>query len=542
MKKRIAIFLAAIITLGMAVGCAEKGKENPSSNEVGGATSNSAQGAELPMKLPLENPITLDVFSWYQGDFDPESPLIKEFEKKTNIKLVYNAPADGYDEKESLMLTSASGDWPDVMLIGVAGGKSVAEISRQYGQAGKFVKISEYADKLPNLKAYYENYPDSKSLFEDEKGDSYIFPYIYPYKTIPTGFFVNSKAFEKENIPTPTSVEEIYEAAKKLKAAYPNSYPVTSYTVGETLTVWARAFGTTSTLGYNRGQDKYVYGPFTPEYKQMLEYLNKLYKEELYDPQFPQYTFAGDDWRQTLATQKSFITESYVWEMQYENTNSVNSIAKNMNLQDQVDFRYMKPPTANGKESGYWGMTTVSPWYGLTVKAESPYVNEILTLLDWQLGEEFFNLLGYGIEGETYTMEGDKPKLMDDITTTDEAGKRPLSDYMSFYAGFNIYEIYPDPLGWKSNLENFTGYTTEQMSEFAIWPESWVIHLDQDTKDRHSLVSTPAGTLVDEMSYKFITGAAGFDQYDKFINDLKGYGVEGMVEDYNKYYTENVKK
>jgi len=498
--------------------------------------------AFTPAQFPLAEPITLNIFSWFWGDFNPDNALVKEFERLTNIKLVYNAPADGYEEKESLMLTSDSKDWPDIMLLGVSGGRSVAEISRLYGQAGKFVNISKYASKLPNLSAYYQTYPESKTLFQDENGESYIFPYIYPYRTIPTGFFVNAKAFEANNIAAPTNTEELYQAARKLKEVYPNSYPVTSYTVAETLTVWSRVFGTSPSVSYYSDKDAYAFGPLMPEYKEMLEYLSKLYAEGLYDPQFPQYVFAGDDWRQTLASQKSFITESYVWEMQYENSNSVNSIAKSMDMSDKVDFQYIKPLMHNGKDSKYWGMSTVSPWYGMVIKAESPYVNEILSLLDWELSEKFFNLLGYGIEGVTYDMVNGEPQFKDTITTTSEEGKTTMSDYMSFYAGVNIAEIYPDPLGWKANLENFTGYTMDEMAEFAVWPESWTVTFDQDTKDAQSLIMTPVTTIVEEMSYKFISGEIGFDQYDAFIEQIKGLGIDSVVDQYNAYYTTKVKQ
>ncbi|QJD83264.1 extracellular solute-binding protein [Cohnella herbarum] len=535
MKKRSFMFLIATVLLFATVGC--------QSSKSGSNASPAAGKTFEPLSFPLKDPVTMKVFSWYQGDFNPENPLVKEFERLTNIKLDYNAPADGYAEKQSLILASPSGDWPDVMLLGASGGREVNEISQMYGQAGKFVKISDYLDKLPNLKAYYDQYPEARTLFEDGKGDTYIFPYLYPYKTVPTGFFYNAKAFEAVGLDAPKTVDDIYDAAKKLKEKFPTSYPVTSYTIPETLTVWSRVFSTSSTLAFDQEQGKYIFGPFTPEYRQMLEFLHKLFAEKLYDPQFPQYTFAGDDWRQTLATEKSFITESYVWEMQYENTaKSVNVIAKNMNLQDKVQFKYIPPLSANGKPSKYRGLTTVSPSYGMVINANSPYVNEALALLDWQLGEDFFRLLGYGIEGVTYEMKDGQPVFMDNITTTDEPGKTPLNDSMSFYAGLNIYEIYPDPYGWKTNLEKFTGYTMEEMGEFAAWPDSWMVRFDQEKKDEHALALTPSTTLVDEMSYKFITGKASFDDYDKFIETLKGYGIEKVVDDYNKFYQENVKK
>lgn len=141
MKKLITLLLCMSLAASAFASCGgDSGKQ----------TSGSETQEEIKLlDFPLEEPVTMDVFSWYQGDFDPENPLVKEFERLTNITLNYNAPADGYEEKETLMLNSASNDWPDIMLIGVSGGRSVIEISQEYGQAGKFVRISDYLDVFP---------------------------------------------------------------------------------------------------------------------------------------------------------------------------------------------------------------------------------------------------------------------------------------------------------------------------------------------------------------------------------------------------------
>ena len=514
----------------------------PAQSAAGSAAPEDTQAPAVEMPgFPLKELTNLKIFCcWSWGDVDYTKPIIKKFEELTGIHLEYDVAIDSGEDKQSILM--AGNDWPDMMLIGTAGGKSCTEISQLYGKQGRLADITQYLDGLPNVKAYYEQYPFARTLFEDNDGKVYLFPYLYPYNTIPTGFFYNSKAYAEAGLDAPASAEDIYDDAKALKAKFPDSYPVTSYTIPETLAVWGRVFNTASTIYYNKDQDAYAFGPFEPGYKNMLQYLNKLYSEELYDPEFSSYEFAGNKWREKLANGQAFISESYVWEMQYENANSVNVLAKSIGRGDKVDFKYIKPPTADGKASKYWGLTVVNPWYGVVVNANSPYVKECMKLIDWQLTDAYKDLLGYGIEGETYKVEGDKKVFLDNISVTGtEEGKKPLNDYMSWYAGINIYEIYPDPLGWKANLEKFTGYTMDEMASWASWPESWPMIFPQDVKDKQSEVMTAVTTMVNEKSYQFISGALTMDQYDGFLNDLKALGVEDVVKYYNDFYGQNYK-
>ncbi len=551
-NKRLIAALAALVMLAAGLaGCSSGGaattapaaSQAPQETQAGSAapevTAPASQDA-LP-EFPLKELTTLKLFCcWSWGDVDYENALVKQFEKMTGIHLEYDVAIDSGEDKQSILM--ASNDWPDMMLIGAAGGNSCTEISQNFGQQGKLVELSQYLDVMPNVKAYYEKYPSARSLFADNDNKVYLFPYLYPYNTIPTGFFYNAKEFEALSLAAPTSVEDIYTAAKALKAKYPDSYPVTSYTIFETLAVWSRVFNTSSTIYYNAEQDAYTFGPFEPNYKSMLEYLNKLYAEELYDPEFSSYEFSGNKWREKLANGQAFISESYVWEMQYENANSVNVLANSIGRGDKVDFKYVKPPKALGKDSKYWGLTTVNPSYGVIVNSGSQYVKECLKLIDWELTDEFKDLLGYGIEGTTYEVKDGKKVFLDTISVNgNEEGKTPLSTYMSWYAGINIYEIYPDPLGWKTNLEKFTGYTMDEMSTWAIWPEAWPMIFPSDVKQQQSEVMTAVKTMVEERSNNFITGALPMDKYDAFVSDLKALGVEDVVKYHNEFYTQNYK-
>ena len=544
------LLLAVLMTLGGLTACSP-GSQQPapsssaatqtaSATPAGTADETQAPAAEIPA-FPLAEPTTLKIFCcWSWGDVDYSKPIIKKFEELTGIHLEYDVAIDSGEDKQAILM--AGNDWPDLLLIGSAGGKSVTEISQLYGQQGRLVDINQYIDALPNVKAYYEQNPIARTLFADDQGKVFLFPYLYPYNTIPTGFFYNAKAFEAAGLKAPESADDIYTAAKALKAKYPDSYPVTSYTIPETLAVWSRVFNTAPYIYYSKDQDAYSFGPFDSGYKSMLEYLNKLYKEELYDPEFSNYEFAGNKWREKLANGKAFISESYVWEMQYENANSVNVLAQSIGRGDSVDFKYVKPPKALGKDSKYWGLTVVNPSYGVVVNAASPNLKACLKLIDWQLTDAYKDLLGYGIEGETYKVENGQKVFLDNISVSGtQEGKTPLSDYMSWYAGINTYEIYPDPLGWKANLEKFTGYSMDEMSSWATWPESWPMIFPQEVKDKQSEVMTAVTTMIHEKSYQFITGALPLDQYDAFVNDLKALGVEDVVKYTNDFYAQYYK-
>ena len=158
--------------------------------------------------------------------------------------------------------------------------------SALYGQAGKFETLANTRTNYPISTPTIKHIRESKTLFQDEDGDSYIFPYIYPYRTIPTGFFINSKAFDANNIAYPTNTEELYQAAKSLRLHIPIPIRDFLYCGGNPDCLVPRVWHEPIHLLFQR-QGCLCIRPLMPEYGEMLEYLNKLYAEELYDPQFP---------------------------------------------------------------------------------------------------------------------------------------------------------------------------------------------------------------------------------------------------------------
>lgn len=117
MKKRkvLAMVLAACMTAGMLAGCGAK----KNTVEISG-TQEAIQGTEAGTQQPsnvnaegfpiVNDEITLKVFGQQgpvQGKWD-EMSMWKKYQEMTNIKLDFTdvLPAEGYDEKKSLMWAS----------------------------------------------------------------------------------------------------------------------------------------------------------------------------------------------------------------------------------------------------------------------------------------------------------------------------------------------------------------------------------------------------------------------------------------------------
>lgn len=135
---------------------------------------------------------------------------------------------------------------------------------------------------MPNFKDKVEKWnlePDLESL-RQEDGKYYVLPGLHEAVWPDYTLIVRTDLFKDNNIAIPTTWDELYTAAKKLKEIYPDSIPFSdSFKFKSTLGIAATGFGTKAGWGYGNGltykadQDEFVYTATTPEYKELLTFL-----------------------------------------------------------------------------------------------------------------------------------------------------------------------------------------------------------------------------------------------------------------------------
>ena len=189
---------------------------------------------------------TVTVLQLIYNNYDPsDTPIHKEFLAKlnehlgspVNLDFTYYASGEEYDQKLKMAINAADLTW-DIIFSNITLGsdktyQGTAGELNAYGADGFYVNLTEHKDIMPNL---FERIDQVGSLFNymyNADGDLYFAPAFTENQggTLNAGRrgpIIDQTAFDENNIPYPTTLDELYEAAKKLKEVYPDSVPIIS--------------------------------------------------------------------------------------------------------------------------------------------------------------------------------------------------------------------------------------------------------------------------------------------------------------------------
>ncbi|PYI54981.1 extracellular solute-binding protein [Paenibacillus flagellatus] len=282
---------AALLTLTACGGEADKPAADPSGSDkpAAGAPANmNASG--LPI---VKEKVTINI-AGFKGavskDFDT-LPFFKETEEKTNIHIKWDMhPGSSWKEKKNLLF--ASGELPEALY-----GHYILETDEvvKYGSQGIFIPLEGLIDKYaPNFKKLLDDNPEYKKELTAPDGHIYSLPTIDEgYPDSRDAMFINKKWLDKLNMKIPETTEEFYAALKAFKDndmngngkkdEIPFSFRVHANTG---LFSFFGAFGLPDRPDHivMKG-DKVVYSAVQPEYKEAVQYMNRLFKEGLADPE-----------------------------------------------------------------------------------------------------------------------------------------------------------------------------------------------------------------------------------------------------------------
>ncbi|CAH1192227.1 Lipoprotein LipO [Paenibacillus allorhizoplanae] len=339
------------------------------------------------LKLPLVNEPT--TVTWMlpsnSTNIKEDKLVVQEILKRTGIKVEFQTYSpQTYQDK--LKVIVASGKLPDIF-----DGLKPAELKKIGKQKG-VVAINDYADMLPNFKKLYleENSWVVKS-YGDENGKLYTWPIYNLNRDVNHGFMYRKDIFDKLGVKEWTNTDEFYQALKKLKEAYPNSYPYASKGLVNIFKDWSYGWGlgSESYPAYYDEKDKtWKYASIQPEHKEMLDFMKKLYNEGLIDPEF--LTDTQDSWTTKMTTDKSFVTWDWIGRLDlfYNQIKSKNA---------DYNLRYANPigPTGNVRT-----LPKVSD-FSVTV-ANNKNKEVALKLLDYLTSPSGSELMTVGVEGVNF--------------------------------------------------------------------------------------------------------------------------------------------
>ena len=455
--------------------------------------------------------------------------LWEEYEKMTNIDVEWETvQIEGLAEKKNLKL--AAGDYPELFF---ASAFSKTDLLK-YGQQGVFIPLNDYIDNYaPNFKKILEEYPSVKQGVTMADGNIYGFPTFYDpnFESLRAGTpWIRKDWLDKLGLEEPETTDELYSVLKAFKEQDPSSLvlfdsgdEITGYGINQFTAYLRGTFGLNKqgsmnlNLDFKEGTEEFRFIPTTDEYKEMLIFLNKLYKDG-------------------LINQDVFTTEPQVF--------AAEASKGNFGMLDEVDpaelFKldgYVGVPVLEGP-NGERAYNTVSNGLGnlgmfvLTDKAKNP--EAMVRWMDYFYGEEGSKMFFMGFEGVTYEEDdAGNFKYLDTITNNPNGLNmdQAISEYLTwpggYYPGMVRQKFFQGAEGKENSILN-----SEKVSPYRIKDEDILPGLNYTVEESEqvSAIMTDVQTYIDEMTAAFVTGKQDFSEWDDYKKTIEKMGLQDYLK------------
>ncbi|GIP40103.1 sugar ABC transporter substrate-binding protein [Paenibacillus sp. J31TS4] len=464
------------------------GQDNPpAASGTGGGTN---EPVTLSMMIATHN-------SWpYKEDWG----IFKWYKEKTNVEFKIEAPPNDYTTAVNLAISS--GSLPDLMNV------TGLTTANKYGNAGAFVNILDHLDKLPNYKKFLDQHPEVKETVLSADGKSYLFPVYGLDKQSRRSWIYREDIFAKHGLKPPTTYDELYTVAKKLKELYPDSFPIGIFDNLGPLNNMTYGFGTANTTYYDFDKKEWRYGPIEDTYKELVTYMNKFYKEGLVPPDF--MALKRKQWQDLFTQNKAFIGNDYI--------GSIDEI-----VSDNKDFNlnFMIPPkggpsgVAKNLNNGF--ITT-----GFAISSNSKKQDAAFRFMDFLYSPEGIEIASWGKEGETYTVENGKKKF-----------KPEIGDFtkMRQKYGFATYGTYAvlDMEGFFSTFSPKMQAALKDFDKYEAKMQPRVAYTDAEN-EQLSTLNDSISKYKEEQVAKFILGQRPLSEWDAYVAEFKKLGVQKVLD------------
>ena len=552
--------IALVMTVGMLSGCAgQQGepKTDDTDQQVssGGETaendkqkdnkdkedSTDKQESNVPDYLNAEGfpivkePITMTAMVSKHVSQPSWSEMLvwQEYEKKTGIKIQWQEVTSELTEKRNLAL--ASGEYPDLFYRAGVGDADPLK----YGSQGIFIALNDLIDQYaPNFKRVLEENPSAAKAAHTADGNIYSFVQYTdsdPVQINPK-LYINKSWLQKVGKEMPKTTDELYEVFKAFKEGDPNGngkndeIPWTAQSLGLVMNCLYGAWGLR-----NRGNDhgsvdmdeetgKLRFIPVQPEYKEMLEYINKLYKEGLLDQEIftmnvPQLVAKGD--------------QKIVGAFSHTNTQQIGKTGEEYfeGLHEALEGPHGDKLWAKRGNVGARGAFVITD--------KCKYPEAAVRWIDYFYSEEGGRFVFLGVEGKSYEQKSDGSyEFLDEIVNNIPEGStfdQAISKYVPYAGGgipalqkteyFKGGETHPGSL---KAAQNMVPYTPKE-----IWSK---FNFTLDEVDQKAALESDINGYVNQMYPQFIQGKVPFTEWDNYVAEIEKMGLKDYLELYAKGY------
>jgi len=559
-KKSSAILMCVVLSCVIVLAACSKdtGKSGNGKTEETGQKETNAVQEDLFTAVgtyPIVNKqMTLKLFA-------PQLPTIenmetntytKFLEEKTNIKIAWDlVPSNALEDRKQLML--ASGDYPEVILQA----NLTREEQMKYGKQGVFLPLNDLIDKYaPNIKKALADIPYMKSSITAPDGNIYALPQVNECYHCDNALklWINKAWLDKLGLQLPTTTEEFYQVMKAFKEQDPNGngkkdeLPLTGSDemwAGNVSAFLMNAFIVDDYTEKNAGtflsvkDSKVDFVANKDEWKQGLEYLNKLYKEGLIDP--AAFTQNADAIQQLANREPDNIMGAV--------TTALISYGYNMSEtqprhKDYVTLPPLKGPSGVQQTLNFAGISKSQ--FAITNKATADQQIAAIRLADYLYTEEAIVLQENGPEGQGWRkaedgeldIDGKQAKyayIQRESKQTHNDGWEQIGPSLRTYAYRASWMAIQDPLadgGYGTRL-NTESKKYESFHSKEMYPNG--VFIAQDDAEIAAQLKTTIIDYTKSNMAQFITGSKDISkEWDAYVKGFDGLQLGKYIEIYQK--------
>ncbi len=535
-RRRAAMVAAGVMAVTLALTACSSGGEEEKGEDLSafrvGAMEKYGVGDQFKATEPLK--FSTMMLSNAAYPFKEDWLFLSELAKRTNISIdPVVVPGSDYNQKRGVLI--GAGDAPFIIP------KTYHPDENAFIASGAILAVSDYIDLMPNFKDKVARNKLEPELnqFRAADGKFYLLPGLHEKPWQDYTLAIRTDILQQLNLQMPKTWDEVYSVLKAMKTAFPDTYPLSDRFSkptpgGNLINLVASAYGTRGGWGYQHptfdaNAKKFVYTGATDQYKQAMEFLAKLVKEGLLDPE--SFTQADDAARQKLANSKSFAISTNAQTLVNEyrpDLAKTNPAAKMSKILLPIGPAGEINP-ASRLESGVM----------ISKKArDSKNFVAMMQFIDWlwysDAGQEFGK---WGVEGVTYTKDSSgKIKLHSDVNVVglNPAGTKHMQKDFGFYNGVFVYGGKPEIVqAFFSAEEQEFQKVMNARKPIAVDPP---FPFTDEEREMATLWETPLKDFVFQQSLRFILGQRPFTEWDAYVTELKGKNMTQYVELVNKAY------
>ncbi|MBQ2741176.1 MAG: extracellular solute-binding protein [Oscillospiraceae bacterium] len=514
MKKLIALTLATVMLLALCA-CGDTG------------TASGDVSYDIPegKQLPNDAVVNVTVASHASWPYDEDWKIWEYIREAMGGTINYNAvPSSDFGTKFPLIMASPE-EFPDVI-----GFQNKPIGFSDYAQQGAFLALDNYEEFLPDYNEFWSSLPEKDQWMRNTRkasdGKIYYAPtYGRERATNVRSWLYRKDIFEKHNLETPETIDDLYMVSKKLKEIYPESYPFCLRTGLGNMNVigssWKPNFRYNTY--YDFENEKWSYGATESKVMlEMVEFFKKMVDEKLVPADF--FTINVSSWQELVTTDRGFIMPEYQVRIDFFNT-----IARAKNPEYTI-AAMIPPKSTNGTGIAMVNKLNHDPTGFAALNTNNAgRIANAMRYINWFYSDEGAEIISWGKEGETYEVVDGKRKFLvgEDESVNTKYGLKTIGTYLRV-----------DPAMIDASVSEEQAATTDFILEHTYPELDPKLYMELSAEDSTLVADyeTSLKTVVEENLQKFIIGQRPLSEWDKFQEELKELPVDELLAVYEKAY------